>query len=263
MQGRSFAVLAAIVMLATSVPGADATEEPSVALTTETPAVAAEAANCAAPPCGWINPLIAMDFADKERCRNAPDDCMIPPEVGTSMTLEGEFRWYWEVSEEGHYLDDPQTDIEVSFSGTNSNPTWIDFTVEPAGFSITSAELFLPEHYRTEGDAPDSKVWYDYRVPLSVTFTRTGDPTADELQRMSERGGVQPLFVKAKSTESSDRFKAAFGVEEFRFYTDSAEASTGAGDDAAIPGVPLGALVAALAAVAVVATRSAGGRKRL
>ncbi len=168
------------------------------------------------PPCGWINPLIAMDFDDKPRCRNL-DDCLTPPAPGEEVTMQGLFSWYWEMSEDGTYLDDATTDIIVSFSGTASNPSWLDFTVEPESFAITSADLFTPTYMETRGEGPEASLWYNYQVPLTVTFTRTGDPTPAELERIQDRAGVQNLFVKAKSTESSDRFKAAFGVEEFRF----------------------------------------------
>ncbi len=235
------------LLVALLVGGATATAQPveDVGL----PALGAPA-NCSAnPPCGWINPLIALDFDDKPLCRTYPSDCLAPPTTET-LVLDGEFRWYWEVSEDGTYPDDPSTDIIVSFSGTASNPGWLDFKVEPETITITSADLVDPNRYITDSSDPSNvAVWYSYDAPITITFTRTGEPTADEMKRITERGGVQSVFMKAKSTASSDRFKEAFGVEEFRFdaFTDPALEAT---QDQEAPGV---GLVAGLAAVALAA----------
>ncbi len=216
-----------------------------------------EQADCAVanPPCGWINPLIALDFDDKPLCRMYPTDCMQPP-VSEPLVLSGEFRWYWEVSEDGTYPDDPATDIVVTFSGTASNPEWVDFKVEPETITITSADLVDPNRYETDASDPaNMAVWYSYNEPITITFTRTGEPSAAEMTRIEERGGLQSVFLKAKSSASSDRFKEAFGVEEFRFDAYSDETMEAPGQEA--PGMGM------LAGMGVLAAAGVASRRRL
>ncbi len=241
------------LLLALLVGGASASAQPVADLTVPTTG-AADECSAASPPCGWINPLIALDFDDKPLCRTYPSDCLSPP--GADLVMDGQFRWYWEVSEDGTYPDDPATDIVVSFSGTASNPGWLDFAVEPETITISSVDLMDPNRYITDSSDPANvAVWYSYEAPITVTFSRAGEPTGPEMDRIEERGGIQSVFMKAKSTASSDRFKEAFGVEEFRFdaFSGEAQLESTAGKDA--PGLAPIAAVGILGVAAVALRR--------
>lgn len=254
MDNRLLLAISAALLLAAPVGTVQAAETDALGPVATT----AQDATCA-PPCGWINPLIALDFPDKQLCRSYPDDCQAPPAAGEELVFEGLFRWYWEMSEEGTYVDDPTTDIVVSFGGTSSNPTWLDVKVEPESFAITTADLFTPSYLIVDDSNPTApRIWYEYPVPLKVTFTIAGEPSERDLQRLEDRGGLQSFFLKAKSTASSDRFKEAFGVEEFRFdayHEESGIMDAGGSDGEDAPGLPIMAVGALLAAAAVVARR--------
>jgi MYXO-CTERM domain-containing protein len=60
-------------------------------------------------------------------------------------------------------------------------------------------------------------LWFEYVMDITVTVTRTGDPTQADVDRMADRQGVIPVFIKARSSESGAYYREAFGIEEFRF----------------------------------------------
>ncbi len=219
-----------------------------------------EAQDCAA-PCGWVNPLINLDFPDKPKCGAGQaagnldrSQCFALPALGDSVVLEGKLIWYWDMTNEGTYPNDPLTDIQVSFAGTASNPAWMEAKVEPEGFTIGTADLFNPTNFKVDQTDPtQNRVFFWFERPITLAITRTGDPTPQDLERAEARDGVLPFFVKAKSTESSDRYKAAFGVEEVRFDTLADPAFTDA--EAATPAPGLALVAAAVAAAALIRRR--------
>lgn len=263
--GARLALSIAVASLMIAIPGASADQEDLDTL----------AAECSAPPCGYITPILDMEFEGKQPCggiqliysEGPPQDCDPIMENGGSHAYDGVVRWYWEMSEDGTYAKEPGKDIEISFSSTGTNPKWIDVEVtgpnmEDGRFVIDDAALVHPDNIRTD---EDNKVWFWYEEEITATFTRTGDPGTADLQRIESREGVIPFFVKAKSTESSQRFRESFGVEEFRFLTcndvgianaveacpdldESGEPLTASDEEA--PGLPL---VVGLGAIATVA----------
>lgn len=186
----------------------------------------------AAPPCGYILPTIDIDVPEKQACgggrlvyaEEPPEDCdPLMPDGGTKA-YDAIFKWYWEASEDGTYPKEVGQDIEVSFSGTATNPKWLTAKVEGEGmqdgrFIITDADLVHPDNIRLDDSSGNMRVWYEYIRPITITFTRDGSPSGDEFSRIDARHGVPAFFMKAKSTASEPRFKEAFGVEEFRFNT--------------------------------------------
>jgi len=223
---------------------------------------APESASCA-PPCGYINPLIDLDFPDKPKCGSGavvtaerPADCEVLMEDGASVSYPGTIRWYWVVSDEATYPNDPQQPIEIGFSGTSSNPAYLDIRVAPEGFTIDTATLFSPDHFRVVEGPNGQQVYYWYEQPIEVTIARSGAPEGRELEILQDRDGVQNLFLKAKSTASGDRFREAFGVEEFRFDARGAlEAATPDGGGTRDTPAFGAALVLALAVVAMLRRR--------
>lgn len=253
-----------LVLMAALAPGAGAGSA-SAAAPAAAEAVEGLEGVCA-PPCGWINPLIDLDFPEKPSCGGGvvtaerPDDCIPLMADGERLAMEGTLTWYWSISDEAHYPNDPQQDIEVSFGGTASNPSYLDVVVEPERFIIDTATLFSPEHMHVEeGPTGQQQLVYRYEEPVTVTFTREGSPDARDLERLHNRDGIQSLFLKASSTESGERFKAAFGVEEFRFDATKAPDAAMLGLDATgtkdTPGPALPLLVAALALAALTRRR--------
>lgn len=215
------------------------------------------------PPCGWIDPILELRFPEKPLCdaplggRPDPATCIPVPEPGGSVVMEGTLVWWWDVSRDGTYPMDPNQDIQITFAPTPSDPDWIEVAVEPAMLSLSNADLADPANLRQveEENTAVPVFWFWYERPITVTLTRTGDPTAAELRTIEERGGYMPYFLKARSTESGDRFRQAFGVEEFRF------APPGGADDRDTPAAPL-AVVAALLSVAALTLRSGGPPRR-
>lgn len=246
------ATLPAVLLLAALLPGVSAAES-DVAL----PAGAcldAAAATAAAPPCGYIVPQLALDFPDKPPCKGetlgGPVDlskCIPMPEKGQSVEQQGTLRWYWDITQDGTYPIDPQEPIVIQFSGTATNPKYMELKVAPESFTLDAAAMASPEN--TKADASGNKLWFWYERPITVTLARVGDPTEPDLERIEGAGGVQKVFLKAKSNASGPYFKEAFGVEEFRFnaYQDPAiaAASGGPGSQEA-PGVGPLAFVAAV-----------------
>ncbi len=209
---------------------------------------------CASPPCGWIAPLLDLLMDDKPPCGSGyliddvdPATCMAPPQEGEPIVMSGVFRLYWEVCEEATYLNDASDPIVVSFSGTNRNPSFIDFSIEPSEFVLDTTTLFDPQYIVLTERADGSQTcWYDYRQPITITFTRNGEPSAADLEQIANHNNIAQYHIKMQSDESGERFVSGWGIEPFRFHMDhdsSAKTTPGLG--------PL-ALLAALGAAAFV-----------
>ncbi len=237
----------------------------ALALALLVPALPSAAANCNE-PCGYIVPIIDLDFPDKQLCGGSglvftgdgeARDCAIVPALGTSMSLQGTLTWFYDASEEPPYPKAVGEDIVISFSGTRNNPSWLKMEVTPGEMSITDADLVSPEHFELEEDSQGGQVlWFRYQQEITVTFTRTGDPSTAEAQRIANNEGMLQVFLKAKSTGSSSTYRESFGVEEFRFLMseDSADVPTDTVDnEAAGPALPL--ILAVLGALVLVRRR--------
>lgn len=177
----------------------------------------------AAPPCGYIVAQMALDFPDKPLCRAATlggqvdlSTCMALPAEGESIVQQGTLRWYWDVTQDGTYPIDPMEPIVIAFSGTATNPGYLDLRVEPESFTLDAVAMVHPDNYEVDAN---NQLWFSFEQPITVTITRSGDPTPEELQKISNAGGVQKLFLKGKSNASGSYFKESFGIEEFRFNT--------------------------------------------
>ncbi|HEX2065718.1 MAG TPA: hypothetical protein VHI93_02800 [Candidatus Thermoplasmatota archaeon] len=185
-------------------------------------ALPAAAAECGGPPCGYITPLVDLDFAGKPRCAGSPGavelaKCIPLPAKGGSVSFTGTFRYYWKLSEDLTYPPG-QEPVVVTFSGVSTNPKWMTFQVEPATVTLDAATLLSPAHMKVDQSNPSSPaIYYDFQVPIKVTFTRSGDPDTAALEKLAAKGGVADLFVKARSSASGAYFKEGFGVESFRF----------------------------------------------
>lgn len=185
---------------------------------------AASAACAAAPPCGYIVPQMALDFPDKPLCKAATlggevdlSTCMKLPGPGESVTQNGILRWYWDITQDGTYPIDPQDPIVIAFSGTATNPSYLEIKVEPETFTLDAVAMVHPDNIKT--DTNTKQVWFWFEEPITVTITRTAEPNAADIEKAGNAGGVQKVFLKAKSNASGTYFKEAFGVEEFRFNT--------------------------------------------
>jgi MYXO-CTERM domain-containing protein len=228
--------------------------------------VAAPVGACATglPPCGYIVPQLSLEFPDKPPCKAASlggavdlTKCLQLPAKGQSVVQKGVLRWYWDITQDGDYPIDPMTPIVIQFSGTATNPKWMDLKVDPQQFTLDATAMADPTNLKPDTNA--QKVWFWYEKPITVTITRTGDPDAVGLQKIGNANGVQKVFLKAKSNSSGAYFKEAFGVEEFRFnaYADPAiksaamsasGASSGHSSPAVGPMAMLGVLAFALVA---------------
>ncbi len=233
---------------------------------------------CSEPPCGYILPQMDIEVADKMLCgggyliyaEGPPEDCYAMLADGESRTFPATLKWFWEMSEDGTYPKETGTEIYITFSGTATNPDWLQATVsgedmQDGAFVVTDADLASPDYIRVMPNAQgNDAVYYWYEKPIDITFTRSGEPSSQELKKLQDRHAVQTFFLKAKSSESGPRFKEAFAVEEFRFNacTDEAMAAnidkcplseeTQSGDDVEAPGLPL---VGALLILGVLARR--------
>lgn len=217
------------------------------------------AAGACAPPCGYIIPLIDLDFPEKPACGNpalgGDGECIPLPARDGSVSYDGVLRWYWEVSQDGTYPNDPQQPIVVSFSGTGSNPDFLEVAVEPPEFQITTADLFTPTNLKQDASDPAKpRVWFWYERPVTVTLTRTGDPTAEEIERAEQRRGNFEFHLKVKSSASSDRYREAFGLETFRFEGASVLPEEGGSEDTPLP-APWCVLAAIVATAATLRRR--------
>jgi hypothetical protein len=187
-----------------------------------TPA-AAQPIQCAGPPCGYITPIIDLEFSDKPKCSGTPghidlSKCIPLPEKGKSVTFTGTLRYYWKESEDLTYPPDPQQDVVVTFSGVSTNPKWLPLKVDPPTLSITAVDLLDPRNLVVDQSNPSSPVvYYEYKAEIKATFTHQGDPDAAAANKVAAKGGLSEVFLKAKSSASGTYFKEGFGVESFRF----------------------------------------------
>ncbi|MCA1810827.1 MAG: hypothetical protein LC623_02315 [Halobacteriales archaeon] len=183
---------------------------------------ASAASGCAGPPCGYITPIVDLEFADKPKCSGSPGSidlakCIPVPAKGQSVSFTGTFRYYWKLSEDLTYPPG-QEPVVVSFSGVSTNPKWLTFKIEPATITIDAVALVSPQNMRVDRSNPSSPViYYDFQAPVTVTFTHSGDPDAAALEKIVAKGGIADVYVKAKSSASGAYFKEGFGVESFRF----------------------------------------------
>lgn len=245
------ALLPAVLLAALLLPFASSA--PAAAPAAEVVETAAGSGCAAAPPCGYIVPQMALDFPDKPLCKAATlggtvdlSTCMPLPGPGGSVQQQGTLRWYWDITQDGTYPIDPTVPIVIAFSGTATNPTYLQIAVEPAEVVLDAVEMANPTYYKPDESNPQ-QIWFEVKKDITVTITRTGDPAPADLEKVSNGNGVQKVFLKGKSNASGSYFKEAFGVEEFRF--DASQdpaviASTGASQDS--PGLGPLALLAVL-----------------
>lgn len=247
VHGKAFLASAALLLALLPSASAEAAQPPA----------GGACLGAAAPPCGYIVPQLALDFPDKPACKAATlggeidlAGCLQMPAMGESVVQEGMLRWYWDITQDGTYPADPMQPIVISFTGTATNPSWLDVKVEPESFTLDAVALASPLNMKEDVEDPAApQLWFWFERPITVTLTRTGDPDAAGLEKIGNGNGVQKVFLKAKSNASGAYFKEAFGVEEFRFnaYSDPAiETSAGGGSQDA-PGLGPLALVGALA----------------
>ncbi len=221
---------------------------------------------CSEPPCGWIAPLLDLLIEDKPACSGGyilggeldPSECMTPPQEGQPLVMEGEFRLYWELCEEATYLNDVQDPIEVSFSSTNRNPSFLKFQMEPSSFTLDTATLLNPQ-YIVLGEKADGSptCWYDYRQPITLTFTREGEPSEADIETIQNQNCVAQYYIKMQSDESGERFKSGWGIEPFRFHmlNDPLGESLCNGGSKSTPAVAAPVLLGGLAALGVALRR--------
>ncbi|MHB1262310.1 MAG: hypothetical protein ACYC2H_11415 [Thermoplasmatota archaeon] len=244
-----------LLLLAALMPFAAATTPATDAVFFEAPTAASA---CAAPPCGYIVPQMALDFPDKPLCKAATlggavdlATCMDLPAAGASVTQNGVVRWYWDITQDGTYPIDPMVPIVIAFSGTATNPTYLDLKVEPGSFTLDAQAMANPDNFKVEGQ----QVWFWFEEPITVTISRTAEPGPADLEKVSNANGIQKVFLKGKSNASGTYFKEAFGVEEFRFDTSEDAYFSGSGNGSQdAPGLGPVALVGVLA-LALVAVR--------
>ena len=218
------------------------------------------AAACAAPPCGYIVPQMALDFPDKPLCKAATlggdvdlSTCMTLPGPGESVQQAGVLRWYWDITQDGTYPIDPMVPIVIAFSGTATNPSYLEIAVDPPTFTLDAVAMNHPDNLKVD---PNTKqVWFWFEEAITVTISRTGEPSPEDMEKASNAKGVQKVFLKAKSNASGTYFKEAFGVEEFRFNTmEDPYFTAGADDSQDAPGLGPLALAGVLG-LAVIAIR--------
>lgn len=199
------------------------------------------ATTVAGPPCGWINPQLYLDIPDNIQCGKNNvlgadvdfTECMAPPKEGEPVVMNGEFRLTWEVSEEGTYLNDPNDPVVVNFRPTGSNPEFIDFSVDPPTFELGTDTLFNPTYFVTKENGGTTSVWYEYIQPVTVTFTRNGDPTPDDIETIQNKDGQVRVLVRIHSDSSGSTYKDSYGLESFVFHIRAAE------DDPALDAITL------------------------
>ncbi|MES2154939.1 MAG: hypothetical protein V4510_07360 [bacterium] len=220
------------------------------------------ASSCAArsPPCGYINPLLDLNFSDKPKCTGQAgavdlSTCIAMPEANATVTFRGTVRWYWKESEDTIYPPDAQKPVAITFATVPSNPSWMSFKVSPETYTIGVAELFNPTNSKVDQTVSPPIVYYWFERPVNVTFTRTGTPTPDEVADLAAHDYVVDVYVRAKSTESGSTYNAGFGGEYFRFDGTGFQAQPTTAQKASPAGWT--APVLALAAVAVMRRRRA------
>jgi hypothetical protein len=244
--------LAVVALLLLPVSGAqlpsdDASDADGTAAENATLAAAPEppSAQCRGAPCGFVTPILDLHFPDKPFCgANSPilsdearKDCLPMLALGESLVLEGTVSWSWQFSDEGTYPNDPNTDIVIRFPRNERDPQWMQVTVEPAQFVISTATLMDPRYLDVdESDPTRPVIWYRYEGAITATLTRTADPTPEQVAEIMEReprGIVKNIYVRATSNESGSYFTRAFGLDPVRFDYETAPA--GASNDKPSP----------------------------
>lgn len=223
-----------------------------------------------APPCGYITPLLSLDLDENRPCGagvsyGEPIDgtqCMAPPTADEPKVMEGQFILRWSITEEGYYTSDPNDPVVVEFISPSSNPSFLDFTVEPSTFTLDSSTLADPSYIESKerGDGSD-ELWYEYIQDVTVTIERTGEPSFDDLQSIMNRDGQVRYLIRIHSDGSGSTYRDSYGLELFAFHVDAAhegdslqELSDGAGGRG-VPNVSLAAVAGSVVAVAWAARR--------
>lgn len=195
------------------------------------PVTASEQAEreCANPPCGWIQPYLDIIVDEKLTCGSGlrlgaedidPSECYAAPRDGEPVSIDATFRLYWEVSEEATYPHDPNQPIIVDFSGAGARGRWIQTTVEPNTIELGTTELLDPNNFQIlDLESGSPALWYWYEAPITVTFTKVGEPDAKDWDLIEGKGGYQPVFLRTHSGISGAYFKESWALEEFRFFT--------------------------------------------
>ncbi len=237
---------------------ASAAPAPATASPLEPASMACASAAANGPPCGYIQPFVNIEVADKKPCRKADhSDCMKVPDMGQSVEFKAKFQYYWKLSEDLTYppdaqqtLADPNTAIPITFSGVASNPKWLTFSVEPKSLAIASADLVNPTNTKLDQSGPNPVLYYWFERDITITLKHSGDPTPAEMDRLAAKGGTSILLVKAKTGANGAYFKEGFGTEDFRFDASSLLAPASSGKTSPSSGLLAGLGVLALAAAA-------------
>lgn len=219
----------------------------------------------AAPPCGYINPILDLDFPDKPVCTKTGGaidlgKCIPLPAVGESTSFSGTVRWYWKLSEDGTYPPDTSQAIEITFTSVTSNPTWLPFKVEPEKYTIAAVDLLDPRNTKVDDSGPSPVLYYWFERPVNVTFTRDGLPSVEAAAKIASRDGLLETYIRGRSTPSGTTFNAAFGGEYFRFNATSLAAQSGPSN--ASPGLTGGAVLIAVALGGAVLVSRRSRRRR-
>jgi hypothetical protein len=189
--------LSLLALCLVGLPASGATNTESEA-TRDDSTGAACVTSAANPPCGYIMPYMDTSFEGKERCGTAfggdPTGCPLLMAKGESRTYNGTLVWWWDVTQDGIYP--PSEDIVISFAGTGTNPTWMDFTIDPEQFVIAATDFGSPDYLKPDTTDPaNPKVIFRYEKPVTVTITRTGDPSEAELEQLFNKGGLVQFSV--------------------------------------------------------------------
>ncbi len=276
------ALLASVALLMAALPTATA-QTVDLPTSTEAPAAAACLDAADAPPCGYIVPQLTLDFPEKPLCRaeslGGPIDlskCLALPKVGEPIVQEGILRFSWDITQDGTYPPDAacaqstatggtEGCIVITFSGTATNPKWVDVAIEPETIVLDMTQMASQDNIKVNQDT--QQVMFQLERPVKVTFTRNALGDDDKsVQRIERAQGVAQVFLKAKSSASGQYYKEAFGVEEFRFDScangdglsqavAACSASSEAGKDA--PGLAPVGVMGLLAALGVALRRRA------
>lgn len=201
------------------------------------PMTSAGAADCAV-PCGYIYPLILLQFPDYDGVNPvAPDD--------GKRVLPGTLTYQWDVTNEGYAVQDPAQDVVVTFEYPKK-PAWLDARIEPSEVPIQLLPIHLDPD---ENDPAGGSTYYRYSVPVTLTIEAKAEAPADAV--------YSKVLIFAKSTESG-LYKPAYGIKEVRVatgYTEDEVLAATSSSETQTPGFGLAALGAA-AGIALVAARS-------
>lgn len=208
MSWRALPVLVAFLLAPAAVQAAGAPE-----------AAGGCRAAAATPPCGYIQPFLDLNFPEKPSCGGSkPASACIPlPADGASLTMEGTLVYYWRLSEDGTYPPDMTQPIDITFKATAGDPKWLDFTVDPEGYTMQPQDLLDPRNTKTDDSTTPPTVLYWFERPVKVTFTRHGDPDAERVGHIAGRDGIEEVVVKVRATPNGNYFREGHGTETFRF----------------------------------------------